>query len=39
MQLKGDQKCISGPIREAYLNDPREVGPEEILTVIYAPVS
>ncbi len=30
---------LSGPIREAYLNDPREVGPEETLTVIYAPIS
>ena len=31
-------KEIIGPIREAYLNDPREVGPEEILTEIYAPI-
>ncbi len=31
-------KRLSGPIREAYLNDPREVRPEEILTVIYAPI-
>ncbi|NYT05905.1 MAG: transcriptional regulator [Methanomicrobiales archaeon] len=29
---------ITGPMREEYLNDPREVPPEEILTVIYAPV-
>ena len=32
-------KRLSGPIREAYLNDPREVRPEEIITVIYAPIS
>lgn len=30
---------LTGPIREAYLNDPREVAPEEILTIIYAPIS
>jgi len=30
---------LNGPIREAYLNDPREVAPEEILTIIYAPIS
>ncbi|MDD1664655.1 MAG: GyrI-like domain-containing protein [Methanomicrobiales archaeon] len=29
---------IIGPIREAYLNDPREVLPEQILTEIMAPV-
>ena len=29
---------LTGPIREAYLNDPREVPPEEILTIIYAPI-
>jgi AraC family transcriptional regulator len=29
---------LSGPIREAYLNDPRVVGPQETLTVIYAPI-
>ncbi len=28
----------TGPTREAYLNDPREVKPEDILTEIYAPV-
>jgi effector-binding domain-containing protein len=27
-----------GPIREIYLNDPREVSPEELLTEIYAPI-
>jgi effector-binding domain-containing protein len=31
-------KKIVGPIREHYLNDPREVPPEEILTEIYAPI-
>lgn len=31
-------KTICGPIREVYLNDPREVEPEEILTEIYAPI-
>lgn len=30
--------AITGPLREAYLNDPSEVAPEEILTEIYAPV-
>lgn len=29
---------ISGPVREVYLNDPREVQPEEVLTEIYAPL-
>jgi AraC family transcriptional regulator len=29
---------ICDPTREVYLNDPREVPPEEILTEIYAPV-
>lgn len=29
---------LTGPIREAYLNDPREVAPEEILTIISAPI-
>ena len=29
---------ICGPIREMYLNDPREVGMEEALTEIHAPV-
>ena len=32
-------KRIVGPIREVYLNDPREVPPEEILTEIYAPLA
>ncbi len=29
---------VRGPIREVYLNDPREVPPEEIATEIYVPV-
>jgi effector-binding domain-containing protein len=37
--IEENGKKLSGPIREAYMNDPREGGPEEILTVIYAPVS
>jgi len=36
LATKGMQ--ITGPTREAYLNDPREVKPEDILTEIYAPV-
>lgn len=36
--MKENAKELAGPIREAYLNDPREVGPEETLTVIYAPI-
>ncbi len=31
-------KNIIGPIREVYLNDPREVGEENTLTEIYAPI-
>ena len=31
-------KKITGPTREVYLNDPREVPKEEILTEIYAPI-
>jgi len=29
-------KRIAGPVRELYLNDPREVQPDEILTEMYA---
>ncbi len=36
--IKENGRHLSGPIREAYLNDPRTVGPEETLTVIFAPV-
>ncbi len=31
-------KRIAGPVREVYMNDPREIQPEEILTEIYAPI-
>ena len=37
--IAGQGKTITGPMREVYLNDPHEVGPEEILTEIYAPIS
>lgn len=33
-----NHKKIVGPTREVYLNDPRKVPPEEILTEIYAPI-
>jgi len=33
-----NQKRIVGPTREVYVNDPRKVPPEDILTEIYAPV-
>jgi len=36
--IGAEGKRIAGPIREIYLNDPREVPPEEILTEIYAPI-
>lgn len=36
--IKENNKKIIGPIREIYLNDPREVGPEETLTEIYIPI-
>lgn len=34
-----NSKKVVGPIREIYLNDPREVPKEEILTEIYAPIA
>lgn len=36
--LKENGKEITGPTREVYPNDPREVKPEEILTEIYVPI-
>ncbi|MDD1651629.1 MAG: GyrI-like domain-containing protein [Methanomicrobiales archaeon] len=36
--ISAKRLSISGPIREIYLNDPREVPPEQILTEILAPV-
>ena len=34
-----NHKKVVGPTREVYLNDPRHVPPEEILTEIYAPIA
>jgi effector-binding domain-containing protein len=31
-------KRLVGPTREVYLNDPREVPPEELLTEVYTPM-
>jgi AraC family transcriptional regulator len=31
-------KTITGPVREMYLNDPNEVGEENAITEIYAPI-
>jgi len=36
--LQENNYKIVGPIREGYVNDPREVAPEEILTIIYVPI-
>jgi len=36
--LEQNQKTVIGPIREIYMNDPREVPPEEMITEIYAPI-
>ena len=36
--LEENHKNLIGPTREIYLNDPREVPPEAILTDIYAPI-
>ncbi len=36
--IEENQMNIVGPIREIYMNDPREIPKEEILTEIYAPV-
>jgi effector-binding domain-containing protein len=36
--LEENGKRITGPMREHYLNDPREVPPDEILTEIFAPI-
>lgn len=33
-----NHKKIAGPTREVYLNDPKKVSPEELLTEIYAPL-
>lgn len=36
--IEQNGKTITGPTREIYLNDPREVGMEEVLTEIYVPI-
>jgi AraC family transcriptional regulator len=36
--LEENGKTVSGPMREVYLNDPSEVGQEELMTEIYAPI-
>jgi len=36
--LQENNKKITGPTREVYLNDPNEVKPEDILTEIYFPI-
>jgi effector-binding domain-containing protein len=36
--IKQNGKRISGPVREVYINDPNEVGIEEAITEIYAPI-
>ena len=33
-----NHKKVAGPTREVYLNDPKKVSPEELITEIYAPV-
>ena len=33
-----ERKRVVGPIRETYLNDPRQVGPQETLTEIRIPI-
>jgi AraC family transcriptional regulator len=37
--IAGKGLRITGPVREMYLNDPREVPPDQILTEIQAPVA
>ena len=37
--IKQKGKTINGPIREVYLTDPREVGEEDNITEIYAPIN
>ena len=34
-----NHKKVVGPTREVYLNDPKQISPEEILTEIYAPIA
>jgi len=37
--IAANHKKVAGPTREVYLNDPREVPSEELLTEIYAPIA
>jgi len=37
--IEKNGKRITGPMREVYMNDPREIPPDEIITEIYAPIS
>jgi effector-binding domain-containing protein len=37
--IAANHKKVAGPTREVYMNDPREVPPEDILTEIYAPIA
>jgi effector-binding domain-containing protein len=37
--IQENEKMVMGPIREAYLNDPNEVGAENAITEIYAPIN
>jgi AraC family transcriptional regulator len=34
-----NHRKVAGPTREVYLNDPKKVPPEELLTEIYAPIA
>ncbi len=36
--IKENGYRIAGPVREVYLNDPKDTDPQELLTEIYAPV-
>lgn len=37
--LAENHKKVAGPTREVYMNDPKKVPPEELLTEIYVPVA
>ncbi|UCE49455.1 MAG: GyrI-like domain-containing protein [Phycisphaerales bacterium] len=37
--IAANHKKVAGPTREVYLNDPREVPAEDLLTEIYAPIT
>lgn len=37
--IAANHRKVVGPTREVYLNDPREVRPDELLTEIYAPIA